>query len=117
MKPFSMAEYTKSEDPLTFDFGYRLGGELKLFHAVSLRASVNAAVLLAARFPKIVDDMTNAEEDPMSPSLTAVVDDGLVWKTGEIGFALDMMKENRITVSAVAEMPRIAEMVRLELGA
>ena len=48
-----MAPYTKTGDPLKFDFGYRIGEEIKLFHAVSLKAGVEQAIMLASRYPKI----------------------------------------------------------------
>lgn len=113
-----VAKFTKPGDPFKFDFGYRLEGrnELKLFHAVSLRANVNAAVTLAARFPKIAEGMRRSDE-LLESVLTAVVDDGLEQGESEIGFALGMMRENGIEVRPVAEMPRIAEAARLELRA
>ncbi len=116
MKPFPVAPFTRAGDPFTFDFGYRVGGEIKLFHAVSLKASVDAAVMLAARYPKIEEKMLQAP-DSVAPRLTAVVDDGLDRNVSEIGFALGMMEESRIRVAVGAEMPGIAEAVRMELGA
>ena len=56
--PVPVAPYTKPGDPFQFDFGYRVGGEIKLFHAVSLKASVDAAVMLAARYPRIAPVMS-----------------------------------------------------------
>jgi hypothetical protein len=113
----AVAKYTKPGDPFKFDFGYRLGaGELKLFQAVSLRANVNAAVTLAARYPKIADGMRRSDER-LEPALTAVVDDGLEQGENEIGFALGMMRENGIVVRPVAEMAQIADEARVELRA
>jgi hypothetical protein len=109
-----VAAYTRAGDPFKFDFGYRVGGEIKLFHAVSLKASVDGAVMLAARYPRIAEGMLQAK-DPIAPALTAIVDDELDRKKDEIGFALGMMEENRIRVAAAAEMPGIAERVRVEL--
>jgi hypothetical protein len=114
LNPVPVAQYTRAGDPFKFDFGYRVGGEIKLFHAVSLKASVDAAVMLAARYPEIGKGMAKAE-DAVRPFLTAVVDDGLDRSKDEIGFALAMMEENKIKVAAVAEMPGIAERVRVEL--
>jgi hypothetical protein len=111
-----VAKYTKLGDPFKFDFGYRLENtnELKLFHAVSLRASVSAAVTLGARYPKIADGMRLSDER-LEPKLTAVVDDDLEQGESEIGFALGMMRENGIEVRPMAEMPAIAERARVEL--
>ena len=116
MKPFAVAPFTRAGDPFKFDFGYRVGGEIKLFHAVSLKASVDAAVMLAARYPKIEEGMRKAK-DPVAPFLTAVVDDGLDRNKEDVGFALGMMEEEKIRVAAAAEMPGIAEAARVELRA
>jgi hypothetical protein len=116
MKPFAVAPYTRPGDPFTFDFGYRVAGQVKLFHAVSLKARVDAAVMLAARYPKIAEGMAKAKE-PIAPVLTAVVEDGLDQKVSEIGFALGMMEESRIRVRTAVEMPGIAEAARVELRA
>ncbi len=75
MKDIPVAPYTKPGDPFKFDFGYRVGAEIKLFHAVSLKASVEQAIMLAARYPKIAKGMREA--NAVLPSLTAVVDDDL----------------------------------------
>ena len=117
VKPFPVERYTGKGDSFAFDFGYLLGNRLKLFHAVSLKARVDPAVTLAARYPKIANAIRNAEEYAFEPSLTAVVDDDLDEKKQEIGFALAMMREGEIRVAEVREMPRIAEEARMELGA
>jgi hypothetical protein len=113
--PVPVAPYTKPGDPFKFDFGYRIAGEIKLFHAVSLKAGVDAAVLLAARYPKIAPVMT-AKTDA-APSLTAVIDDDLDRGSDEVQFALSMMEEERIRIAVAAEMPMIAEVARRELRA
>jgi hypothetical protein len=105
--------YTRPGDPFEFDFGYRFGGEIKLFHAVSMRASIDAAVTLAARYPKIVPVM--AQVTGAAPMLTAVVEDELDRGRSEIGFALEMMTESRILVAGSGEMAGIAERARVEL--
>ena len=107
--------YTKPGDPFEFDFGYRVGGEIKLFQAVSLRASVDAAVLLAARYPKIVPVMEKVTS--ASPLLTAVIEAEIDRGRTEVGFALEMMEESRIRVAHTTEMAEIAETARRELGA
>ena len=113
--PVPVAPYTKPGDPFQFDFGYRVGGEIKLFHAVSLKTSVDAAVLLAARYPRIVPDMSKLTE--AAPVLTAVVDDDLDRGRESIQFALSMMEEEKIRIAVAAEMPMIAEVARRELRA
>jgi hypothetical protein len=112
--PVPAAPYTKVGDPFTFDFGYRAGGEMKLFHAVSLKAGVETAVTLAARYPKILPVM--AKVTGATPGLTAVIDDDLDRSGDAVQFALGMMEEERIRVAVAAEMPGIAEVARRELG-
>lgn len=107
--------YTKPGDPFEFDFGYRFEKEIKLFHAVSMRASVDAGVMLAARYPKIGPVM--AEITAAVPMLTAVIEAELDRGRSEIRFALEMMEESRIRLATTEEMSGIAETARVELGA
>jgi len=113
--PVPIAPYTKPGDPFQFDFGYRVAGEIKLFQAVSMKAGVDAAVLLAARYPRIVPVMSKVVE--AAPALTAVIEDDLDRGQENIRFALSMMEEERIRIAVVAEMPGIAEVARRELRA
>jgi DUF3037 family protein len=106
--------YTKAGDPFEFDFGYNTGSEIKLFQAVSMRAGVDSAVLLAARYPRIAPTM--AQLTGTVPVLTALIEAGLDEARSEVRFALEMMEESRITVSRANDMARIAEVARRELG-
>jgi len=115
LPPVPVAPYTKPGDPFQFDFGYRVGGEIKLFHAVSLKAGVDAAVLLAARYPRIASVMSKMVR--AVPSLTAVIDDDLDRGQESVQFALGMMEDERIRIAVAAEMPLIAEVARRELKA
>ena len=107
--------YTRAGDPFVFDFGYRAKNEIKLFHAVSMRGSVDSAVMLAARFPKIAPVMQKLVS--ARPILTAVIEAELDQSRAEVAFALEMMQENRISVARVGEMPAIAQLARRDLGA
>jgi DUF3037 family protein len=107
--------YTKPGDPFEFDFGYRVGSEIKLFHAVSMRASIDSAVMLGARYPKIMPAM--AQLTGIAPMLTAVVEDGLDRSRSDTQFALEMMEESGIRISSTADMAGIAEVARVELRA
>jgi len=111
--PVPVAPYTKTGDPFQFDFGYRVAGEIKLFQAVSLKAGVDAAVMLAARYPRIVPVMSKVVE--ATPALTAVIDDDLDRGAESVQFALSMMADERIRIAVAAEMPMIAEVARREL--
>jgi len=106
--------YTKPGDPFEFDFGYRFENAIKLFHAVSMRAGVDTAVMLAARYPRIAPVMEKVAG--AAPLLTAVVEEELDRSRSEIGFALEMMEESRIRVRTAGEMSEIAERARLEVG-
>jgi len=115
LTPVPVEPYTSAGDPFEFDFGYNTGKEIKLFHAVSMRASIDAAVLLAARYPKIapvMEKMVGA-----APLLTAVIEAEVDRSRAEVGFALQMMEESRIRVAETKEMAGIAEQARVELGA
>jgi len=111
------ADYTKAGDPFKFDFGYQAKDhtKLNLFHAVSLKANVNAGIGLAARYPEIASAMKSKKQ--VESVLTAVVDDGLQLTESEIGFAIGMMKDHGLKVRPVAEMAAIADEARQELRA
>jgi hypothetical protein len=108
-----VSPYTKKGDDFAIDCGYKVGNTMKLFHAVSLKRSVDQAVNLAYRYPKIEARML--ELMSTNPLLTALVDDGLDRTDQQVGFALGMIEEARIKIAAVAEMPAIAELARQEL--
>lgn len=113
--PVAAEPFTKPGDPFSFDYGYNTGSEIKLFHAVSMRASVDAAVLLAARYGKIEPEMVRMTQ--MAPTLTAVVEEELNRSRSEVAFALEMMEENNIRIARTTEMAGIAELARTELRA
>ncbi len=115
LNPVPAEPYTKPGDPFKFDYGYRVGGEIKLFQAVSMRTSVDSAVMLAARYPKIVPAMERVAG--AAPLLTAVAEAELDRARLEVGFALEMMEESRIRVATTADVRGIAERARVELGA
>ena len=86
-----------------------------MFHAVSLKANVDAAIMLAARYPKIAPVMSKMTD--ASPVLTAVIDDDLDRGQESVQFALSMMEDDRIRIAVAAEMPMIAEVARRDLRA
>jgi hypothetical protein len=110
-----IAEFTRPGDPLKLDFAYPAGKNLKLLHAVSLTQRVETGMMLAAKFPKIAAGMQAKKS--IKAWLTAIIDDDLDRNRGDVGFALDMMQESGILIVPAAEMPRIAEGIRLELKA
>jgi len=115
MQSVSAALYTRPGDPLKFDFAYRIGESIKIFHAVSLKASLDQAVILASRYPSIAEGIQQKER--ASSILTAIVDDAFDGNDQQVQFALTMMKEATIRIEAAARMPVIAEVARQELMA
>lgn len=107
--------YTRPGDPFEFDFGYRVRDELKLFHAVSMRAGIDSAVLLAARYPRIAPVMKQLTA--ATSMLTAVVEPKLDTERNEIGFALAMLEESHIRIAETADMPDIARRAQEDLRA
>lgn len=113
-RDISMAEFTRPGDPLKIDFGYQTESGFKFLQAVSLSQRVEPGMILAARFPQIAASM-QAKKD-VKAWLTAVIDDDLRHRD-EVSFAVEMMQESGIVVRPTAEMPHIAEGIRLELRA
>jgi hypothetical protein len=115
LKDLPVASYTTAGDPLKIDFGYRVGGELKMFHAVSLKNSVDQAVLLAMKFPLLAAGIS--EKEKLDSRLTAVIDDHLDRQRADVEYAFGMMQRNKVEIASEAEIPQIAEKARQELRA
>lgn len=111
---FPIAQFTKEGDPFTFDFGYNVGTSIKFFQAVSMSASVDKALLLAARYP-VISTAIKAKKGA-NTFLTAIVNNGLEDQT-TAQFGIGMMKDAKIRVATLSEMPAIAEEARIELNA
>lgn len=115
LAPVAAEPYTKKGDPFQFDFGYSVSGGIKLFHAVSLKTSVDPAISLWAGYTRIGPAMARMAR--AAPVLTAVIDDDIDRDKKSVQFALDMMKDEKIQIRPTTEMPMIAEAVRHELSA
>lgn len=114
MKTFPVADYTYATNKFQFDFGYRIGSELKLFQAVSFKAGTDTAGSLALKYPKIARGML---EKSIVPTLTAVVDNGPEQLKDEIEFVLGMMAESKIAIANVFQMGKVAHAVKIHLRA
>ncbi len=112
-KRIAVAQYTRPGDPLKIDCGYRPNGVVKLFHAVSLASDVDSAKVLAFTCPQIAEGMARLEQ--AKAELTAIVEDDLDQNDEPIAFALETLKQSRITVSPMGELATIAEAARREL--
>jgi Protein of unknown function (DUF3037) len=108
-----VARYTRSGDPLKIDCGYSPNGTVKLFHAVSLAADVNAAKVLAFTFPQLRDGIAKAEGK--QAQVTAVVEDDLP-DDDAVSFARETLEQHAIHIAPAAEMPQIAAAAARELG-
>lgn len=109
-----VARYTRSGDPLKIDCGYSPNGTVKLFHAVSLAADVNAAKILAFTFPQLAAGIRQAEGK--QAQLTAVVDDDLPADDDAVSFARETLEHQAINIASVSRMPAIAAQAARELG-
>ncbi|MGH9601303.1 MAG: DUF3037 domain-containing protein [Terriglobales bacterium] len=112
-KRIAVARYTRPGDPLKIDCGYRPNGVVKLFHAVSLASDVDSAKVLAFTYPQIAEGIARLEQ--AKTEMTAVMEDDLNLREEPIAFALETLKQGRITIAAMVELPRIAEDVRRDL--
>ena len=71
-KRIAASIYTQPGDPMKIDCGYRPNGVIKMFHAVSLEADVEAAKVLAWSAPRLREGVQRVENATLE--LTAVVE-------------------------------------------
>jgi hypothetical protein len=114
LKDLPAAPYTNRADDFTFDFGYAAGGEVKLFHAVSLAERLKEAELFAFRVAKIGPAM--ARMQARASRFTAVVEDGYDVTDSAVASVVALMKGEEIRIAELREMAGIAERARVELG-
>jgi hypothetical protein len=117
-KDIAAAEFTRRGDPFKVDFGYQPNGVLHMLQALSLAeqagsAQVNAAKALAFSYSAMREGLLQRRH--LESDLTAVVEDGLDMNDSSVGFALGTLAASEIQVARVAEMPAIAERVRVEM--
>jgi len=111
----SVGQYTKTDDSYKFDCGYVVGGKLKMFHAVSLEASLNPALDLGSKYRKMTTE--KAEDVKVSFSLTAVTEDAVNHADERLAYVTRAMRNDGIEIVGLARMPEIAERARVELEA
>ncbi len=107
------AEYTHRGDPLRLDCAYRPNGTVHFYQAVSLAAEVNTAKALAFSYPRLREGVARVEK--AETVLTAVTESELQ-EAESVSFARQTLREAGIVLATTAEMPRIAESVRQQLG-
>jgi hypothetical protein len=129
-KRIGAAEYTRVGDPLRLDCGYRVDGAgsslIRMFQAVSLDAGTEMAKVLAFSEAGLRAGAERVEK--ASLELTAVVEPiRQRTENRELGaeglegleayrFAVETMEEHRIRVLTTADLGRVAETARRELG-
>ncbi len=118
-KDIAAADFTRPGDPFKIDCGYEPNGVLHMFQALSLAeqvgsAQVNSAKALAFSYAAMKEGLIQKRH--LESDLTAVVEDGLDVNDAAIGFALWTLAGSDIQVARIAELPAIAERVRVEMG-
>jgi hypothetical protein len=125
-KRIAASMYTQPGDPMKIDCGYRPNGVIKMFHAVSLEADVEAAKVLAWSAPRLHEGVARVEGAKLE--LTAVVeplravsqrdDDAEEAETESserYRFGVETMESQQIRVVTMNDLARAAETARLDL--
>jgi Protein of unknown function (DUF3037) len=128
-KRIAASLYTQPGDPLRLDCGYRTltaegqpNGSIKIFHAVSLAADVEAAKVLAYSAPRLHEGIARIENAALE--LTAVIEplrslapDSEADSESEARyhFGVSTLESQQIRVLTTASLARAAETARLDL--
>lgn len=113
-RDLELKRYTGPGDPLRIDFGYRVHGVVKMFHAVSVASNVDQALALLYRYPRVAKGM---QEEKLTPLLTAVVDETSALEEEKARFAIGMLEQDSVTVRPLDEIAKIASEVRRDAEA
>lgn len=113
-KKIPASAYTQSGDPLKLDCGYR-NGRVRLFQAVALDGDVEAAKSLAYSAATLREGVQRVEG--VACELTAVVETvSSIADTEQYAFGVSAMEKEAIRVLTVADLARVAETAKRELG-
>jgi hypothetical protein len=121
-KKIAASIYTQAGDPMKIDCGYRPNGVIRMFHAVSLEADVEAAKVLAWSAPRLYEGVQRVENAKLE--LTAVVEplqgvsdegDAETESSERYRFGVDTMESQQIRVVTMNDLARAAETARIEL--
>jgi hypothetical protein len=128
-KKISASIYTQPGDPMKIDCGYRPNGVVKMFHAVSLDADVEAAKVLAYSAPRLHEGVLRIESATLE--LTAVIEpwravatkaadppsgsDAESESEARYRFGVSTMESQQIRVITSADLARAASAARLDL--
>jgi hypothetical protein len=108
-RDLDVEKYTGQGDPFRIDFGYRVGGVVKMFHAVSVASNVDQALALLYRYSRVA---TGMRQEQLEASLTAVVDAESALEEEKTQFAIGMLKQNSVRVRPLEEIAEIVGEVR-----
>jgi hypothetical protein len=105
---------------MKIDCGYRPNGVIKMFHAVSLEADVEAAKVLAWSAPRLVEGVQRVEGAKLELTavvepLRAVSDDQDDEDTERYRFGVETMESQQIRVLTMNDLARAAETARIDL--
>jgi len=131
-KKIAASIYTQPGDPMKIDCGYRPNGIIKMFHAVSLEADVEAAKVLAWSAPRLHEGVRRVENAGLE--LTAVIEPlrsvtgaGTASSDEDTSPALDdeaseryhfgvsTMESQQVRVITLNDLARAAETARIDL--
>jgi hypothetical protein len=113
-KRIAASQYTQAGDPLRIDCGYR-NGQVRMFQAVSLDNDVEGAKGLAYSAGALRAGVLRSEG--VALELTAVVEPvSQVEDVEQYRFGVSAMEREAIRVLTVADLGRVAETARRELG-
>jgi hypothetical protein len=128
-KRIAVSMYTQPGDPMKIDCGYRPNGVVKMFHAVSLDADVEAAKVLAYSAPRLHEGVLRIESATLE--LTAVIEPWRAVATkaadppsgsdaeseaeARYRFGVSTMESQQIRVITSADLARAASAARLDL--
>ncbi|MGA1983469.1 MAG: DUF3037 domain-containing protein [Acidobacteriaceae bacterium] len=126
-KKIAASIYTQPGDPMKIDCGYRPNGVIKMFHAVSLDADVEAAKVLAWSAPRLHQGVQRIENATLE--LTAIVEPlrslttdadpappgSESEATERYRFGVSTLESQQIRVLTTADLARAAAAARLDL--
>ncbi|MGD0416951.1 MAG: DUF3037 domain-containing protein [Terriglobales bacterium] len=108
-RDLGVEKYTGPGDPFRIDFGYRIGGVVKMFHAVSIASNVDQALALLYRYSRVA---TGMRQEGLKVSLTAVVDEESALAEEKTRFAIGMLRQHSVRVKPVEKVAEVAGEVR-----
>jgi len=119
-KKIAASLYTLPGDPMKIDCGYRPNGVIKMFHAVSLDADVEAAKVLAYSAPRLREGVIRVEGAKLELTavvepLRAVSDDNQDEDVERYRFGVQAMESQDIRVVTMNDLARAAETARIDL--